>query len=230
SQLKNKGKYKNIIPLYYQKMDEVIGKVIRLTNKNTPLLVLSDHGFGPFDWEINLNTWLKQNGFLYLKSGSTSPELYENVDWSKTTAFAAGFNSVYLNAKGRENQGIVEQKNREKVIKKIKAGLKNLKNTFNKKSVIKNVYSRKDLNIPENIDAPDLIVGYYQGFRSSWETAVGAAPEKTIKKRTAKWSGDHLFDASEVPGVIFSNKKLELKNPFIGDIMPFVLKKLKAYQ
>ena len=63
-------------------------------------------------------TWLIENGYMTLKSGSTT-ELPENdpkhtdvflsmaVDWSKTRAYGMGFNGLYLNIAGREGQGIV---------------------------------------------------------------------------------------------------------------------------
>ena len=38
-----------------------------------------------------------------------------------------------------------------------------------------------------------------------------------------KWSGDHLIDPKLVPGVIFINKKVELKEPSILDISPTIL-------
>jgi len=213
--LNKNNQFQKIIPELYQKMDSFAGEVIKRIDKNTLLIFLSDHGFARFDWEINLNSWLRNKNFLQLNSGTTSKELYNNVDWNKTKAYAAGFNSIYLNKKGREQKGIVKEKTN--LIKKIKKQLK--KFTYKNKPVVKNVYSKKDLKIKPAVDSPDLIVGYYKGFRASWETAVGAVPEKTIKKRQQKWSGDHLFDADEVPGVLFSNHNLSLKNPFIGDII-----------
>jgi len=38
-----------------------------------------------------------------------------------------------------------------------------------------------------------------------------------------KWSGDHLIDSQLVPGIIFINRKIELKEPSIIDIFPTIL-------
>ena len=38
-----------------------------------------------------------------------------------------------------------------------------------------------------------------------------------------KWSGDHLIDPALVPGVIFSNQKLNSASPSITDIYPTIL-------
>jgi len=221
--LDSKSKYKNVIPYFYQKMDKVVDRVLNKIDKKTLLVVLSDHGFASFDWEVNLNTWLKKESFLTLKSGKQSAELYENVDWAKTHAFAAGFNTLYINRKGREAEGIVTKNQANKLIKNLKAKLEAFKHPKTKKTIVKRAYSRKDLGLRGNQEGPDLIVGYYKGFRASWETAVGAVPKKVVCRREQKWSGDHLFDASEIPGVIFANQKLNLKNPFIGDVAKQVL-------
>ncbi|KPJ70930.1 hypothetical protein AMJ51_00585 [Microgenomates bacterium DG_75] len=209
------GKEK-IINDYYQKMDVVVGQIMELLNENDSLFILSDHGFGGFDYEVHLNAWLRDNGYLKLKKDKTGGELLENIDWSKTKAYALGFNSLYLNLKNREGQGIVAKKKKTGLIKEIGSKLKNLKNPSNKRKVIKNVYLG---------DEPDLIIGYYRGYRASWETAVGVTPKNIFKKRTEKWRGDHLFDVTEVPGVLFANQKLKIKKPAINDIIPLTLKK-----
>lgn len=204
-----------IINSYYQKMDEVVGQVMKSLDENDSLFILSDHGFGAFNYEIHLNAWLRENGYLSLKKGKTGEELLENIDWAKTKAYALGFNSLYLNLKRRESQGILTNKEKSKLIKEISQRLKALKNPANRQRVIKNIYPGKE---------PDLIIGYYRGYRASWETAVGATPKNIFKKRTEKWKGDHLFDASEVPGVLFANQKLKLKKPKIIDVIPLALK------
>lgn len=206
-----------IINDYYQKMDEIVGQAQELLTENDSLFILSDHGFGPFDYEVHLNAWLRDNGYLSLKKGKTGMKLLENINWLKTKAYALGFNSLYLNLKGREGQGIITNKEKPELIKVINRKLKALRNPVNKQKIIKNTYPGKE---------PDLIIGYYRGYRASWETAVGATPKAIFKKRTEKWQGDHLFDASEVPGVLFTNQKLRLKKPEITDAVPLALKEL----
>jgi len=52
---------------------------------------------------------------------------------------------------------------------------------------------------------------------------LGAVPKEILEDNKKKWSGDHLIDPNLVPGVIFSNKKLSLKDPSIFDITPTIL-------
>src|SRR5262249_52413327 len=51
----------NTIPDYYAKIDVLIGEVLKRIGPDTPLIVMSDHGFASYETKVNLNTWLKQN-------------------------------------------------------------------------------------------------------------------------------------------------------------------------
>ena len=219
------SKYYDTINQYYDKMDRIVGETLKNIDKDTTFIVLSDHGFYSFDYEINVNTYLMDEGYLVLKEGAagTGP-LYESVDWSRTKAYAAGYNSVYFNVKGREAQGIVEQKDIPALQKELVSSFTNLSNPETGSKVVKHTYTREEMKIKEgNQNAPDLILGFYKGIRSSWDSAIGATTPEMIVKRESKWSGDHLFDPTEVPGVLFSNKKMNLKNPGITDVVAKVL-------
>jgi predicted AlkP superfamily phosphohydrolase/phosphomutase len=221
------GKYGNTINEYYKKMDEIVGKTLTNMPQDTVLYILSDHGFYSFDYEMNINSWLKENGYLTLKEGTKGGPLYENVDWSKTRAYAAGYNSVFLNIDGREKEGIVKRSEVQHLLDEIIEKLAGYNNPETGENVIKKVYTGKDLGISQNDPyAPDMILGFYKGTRASWDSAIGAAVDYTIRKREGKWSGDHLFDPSEVPGVLLSNKRLKIKDPGITDVVPEALKSL----
>jgi hypothetical protein len=220
-----KSQYQKTIFDYYQKVDEILGETQkRLSNKDT-LIVLSDHGFAGFNYEINMNTWLRDNGYLSLVDNKKEGrELLEDVDWSKTRAYSIGYNGVYFNRQNREKEGIVEDREAENLQKELTTKLMTIKNPFTNTPVIKKVYTASELNVAKNdLNAPDLMLGFYKGIRSSWDTAVGAAPKEIIRKRESKWSGDHLFDPSEIPGVIFLNKRVTYEKPGIIDVIPTVL-------
>ena len=94
----------------YEEMDEALGRVLEFVDDDTTLIVMSDHGFSPFYWGINLNSWLLEKGYATLKDPARQGllPLFLNVDWSKTTAYAAGLQGLYVNLRGREAHGIVE--------------------------------------------------------------------------------------------------------------------------
>jgi predicted AlkP superfamily phosphohydrolase/phosphomutase len=58
------------------------------TDKDTLLMVLSDHGFTTFRRGIDLNRWLEENGYLKVDDARRGEEHLTGVDWSQTRAFA----------------------------------------------------------------------------------------------------------------------------------------------
>ena len=76
-------KYGNAIRDYYQYVDSLLGGVINSLDENTTLMVMSDHGFGPFHKFIHVNNWLIREGFMSIKSGAISR--------IKKASFQAGF-------------------------------------------------------------------------------------------------------------------------------------------
>lgn len=228
-------KHKTIMN-YYVKMDKVIGEINKNLGPKDTLMIMSDHGFDSFDYEMNVNTWLRENGYLVLQDGKEiGGELLSDIDWSKTKAYAIGYNEIYLNLAGREEQGIVNQEEADSLIKEISLKLSTVVNPLTNEKVMKNLYDRKSLGISTNdTNAPDLFLGFYKGLRASWDTAVGATPADIFKKRDSKWSGDHLFDPTEVPGVLLVNKKIKKSDPQIIDMIPSALSlfdlPIKQYQ
>lgn len=221
------SQYHDTINQYYEKMDEIVGQTLSKMSKDTTLIILSDHGFYSFDYEMNVNTFLLKNGYLVLKEGANeSGLLYDSVDWSRTRAYAAGYNSVYFNVAGRESEGIVNPSEIPKLQKELIDKFMEQENPLTNEKVIKHVYTRSEMGVSGDNYAPDLILGFYKGIRSSWDSAIGATKSDVISKRTYKWSGDHLFDPTEVSGVLLSNRKLGFKKPQITQIIPYVLKLL----
>jgi predicted AlkP superfamily phosphohydrolase/phosphomutase len=72
-------------------------------------------------------------------------------------------------------------------------------------------------------DAPDLFIGYASGYRASWNSAIGMITDQVIEDNTKSWSGDHSIDPELVPGVFFSNWKLEDTSPALADLAPTIL-------
>jgi predicted AlkP superfamily phosphohydrolase/phosphomutase len=214
---------KKILLECYQAMDKIIGYVNNRIDKDTVFMVVSDHGFGPFNKMVNLNSWLQSNGFLFMKDGAkTSKEFFDNVDWSRTEAYAIGFGGIYINQFGRETQGIVYPgKETEQVKTRIINKLEQLVDPVTNKKIVKKVYTKEEIfsgKFEEN--APDLFAGFYTGYRISWHTVLGETPEQIIEDNKKEWCCDHIFDPSLVPGVLFMNRKCSNKQPHIVDIIP----------
>ena len=83
-------------------MDDLVGKTMaKCRDKDTLLMVISDHGFGPFRRGVDLNRWLEENGYLTLHDGRRDEEHLAGVDWSRTRAFAIGLAGIYHQHQGQ---------------------------------------------------------------------------------------------------------------------------------
>ena len=217
----------NIIQELYQRMDGLIGRVMQQIDDDTLLMVVSDHGFKSFARCVNLNAWLHQNGYLTLKDGKTeSGDWFEDVDWSRTRAYTMGLNGLYLNVKGRERQGIVEPGAAAEALKdELRTKLNGLADPASGRVGITGVFDCDAVYAGPYVDnAPDLIVGYGDGFRASWDSVMGKVTEKIFEDNLKAWSGDHCIDPRLVPGVLFCNRKIADEKPAIVDVAPTILK------
>ena len=70
------------------------------------------------------------------------------------------------------------------------------------------VYTRDEIYKGYDPDlTPDLRVTNTPGYRVSWQTSLGGAPERLIETNEKAWSGDHCsLDPSFVPGIFFCNR------------------------
>ncbi len=211
----------------YERMDAVLGEVLEGIDGETTLIVMSDHGFAPFYRGVNLNTWLLEKGYITLTDPSLQEEseFFMNVDWSRTTAYAMGLNGVYLNVRGRERNGVVaEGAEYDELLDRLEADLLAMRDPrTGKPAVTKVTLPRRDFSGPYRESGPDLLVGYALGYRSSWESPLGAFPREVYVDNMNAWSGDHCIDNRRVPGVLISNRKITLPTPALHDLTVAVL-------
>ncbi|MCX6349069.1 MAG: alkaline phosphatase family protein [Candidatus Aureabacteria bacterium] len=214
----------DVIEEIYQEMDKVVGKVMARLDDRTTLIIMSDHGFGPFYRNFHLNTWLEQNGYLVLRDGAHKGSLYGDVDWNRTRAYALGFNGLYLNLQGRELYGSVHPSERERLLDELVMKLEAVRDPETAKPVIRRALkSEEAYHGPYTALAPDILVGYDWGYRSSWESVLGDVTGILLADNQEKWSGDHCGATGLVPGVLFSNQKILLDNPHLYDLAPSIL-------
>ena len=210
----------------YKRADALLGRTLdKCRDKDTLLMVISDHGFSSFRYGVDLNRWLEENGYLNVKHGAGEKENLLTVDWSQTKAYAIGLAGLYLNLKGREGQGIVDPRTEAPALRdEITQKLLSLRDPIRNRPAVKGVYNAWNVySGPYREDAPDLIVGYHAGYRASWETAVGKVTGSIFHDNVKAWSGDHCIDRSLVPGVLFCSRRIADEHPRLMDIGPTVL-------
>ena len=221
------GPYRNVIEDLYVEADEIVGETMERIGNNTTLIVMSDHGFASWRRAFNLNTWLKENGYLALKDPSRQgeSEFFANVDWSRTQAYALGLNGLYINLRGRERFGVVPRGQRALIIDEIARGLLRVADPETGELAIANVYRRDQVygDTGHRDIGPDLIIGYAAGYRSSDESAVGRIPHGIFYDNTSKWSATHEIDREAVPGVLFTSRPLRREVASLRDVAAAVL-------
>ncbi len=52
---------------------------------------------------------------------------------------------------------------------------------------------------------------------------LGDLTEEFLLDNDSAWSADHCVDALQVPGVLFSNRAIDDKNPSLVDVAPSIL-------
>src|SRR5215467_5771501 len=219
------GPYSRTIEDLYRRADELVGKVSKYVDNETVLFVLSDHGFASFERGCDLNAWLRDNGYLVLKEGCTGAKGYlRDIDWSRTRAYTFGLAGIYINQKGRESQGIVEKDEASALKKELAAKLSGLRDDQRDRLAVRKAWASDALySGPYLSAAPDVIVGFADGYRASWDAAVGKVTASVFTDNTKAWSGDHCIDPHLVPGVVFANRKILAENPGIEDLAPTAL-------
>ncbi len=219
------AQFGSALPEFYQQIDQVLGEVLQGMDDRTTLLILSDHGFAPYNRSFNLNTWLLNQGYIALKSESNQNqnEAFANVDWSRTRAYGLGLNGLYLNLKGRERDGIVESGTAaDSLLNELKKKLLGVRDQNNQTVITRVDRASEVYQGPNAQQGPDLIVGYNRGYRAGWQTILGNFPADVFENNANPWSGDHCMDFTLVPGVILSNHTIDAANPALTDIAPTI--------
>ncbi len=220
-------KFEHVFPNLYQSMDRILGEIMEHVDDDTVLIVLSDHGFSQFRTAVHTNAWLREKGFLVFRPDAPDEGIHDffaGVDWSKTKAYAVGLSGIYLNRQGRERHGIVGPDEAPKVDADISKALLELTDPSTGKPIVKHVYRKEEIYEGPMIDnAPDLFIGFEEGYRTSWQTALGSTPKTQMEPNAKRWSGDHCIDPPYVSGVLLVNRHINTTSPRIIDIAPTIL-------
>jgi len=159
-----------------------------------------------------------------IQPGEEAGDFFHSIDWSHTKAYALGLGGIYLNLKGREGEGMVGAGEADEVKTAIIKGLTCLRDPVRGRVAIGSVVTRDQVYTgPYANESPDLIVNFADGYRVSWNTALGGVPEGLFEDNMKKWSGDHSIDPKLVPGVLFMNRAFRGDSASLLDLAPTIL-------
>jgi predicted AlkP superfamily phosphohydrolase/phosphomutase len=154
-----------------------------------------------------------------------SEEYFGGIDWSLTQAYNVGLNSMYLNVRGREGEGVISQSSVQPLADEIAAKLETIVDPETGKKVFSKAYVSNDEYKREHPDkAPDIVLGFNRGYRISDESALGEFPERHLKQRDDPWAADHCIDPATVPGTLMINREIGGKAPKLYDLAPTIMK------
>lgn len=136
-------KYEDTIKNIYKRMDEIVGKMMEKIDNDpdTTLIVMSDHGFASWRYQVHINNWLIENGFMTLTGqtdgmdvkqfdlSAVKTDFFSYVDWRRTKAYAMGLGQIYINLQDREPIGAVKPDEYEAVCDEIITKLEQLRDT-----------------------------------------------------------------------------------------------------
>jgi predicted AlkP superfamily phosphohydrolase/phosphomutase len=221
-------KFGGVIENIYREADRILDHVLGNIDKDTVVLVMSDHGFNPFNRAFNLNTWLRQNGYLRLRNEFKPEDLeigFPTTDWSKTKAFGLGLNGLYINQKGREAEGIVQAgPDKENLVREIARKLEEFTDPKTGEKVVLKAYVARDVYSGAHVDeAPDIVLGFNRGYRISFKSPLGQVPKDVLEDNRAKWSGDHMGAAEIMPGILLTNQPFKAESPALYDLTATIL-------
>ncbi|MBD3214009.1 MAG: hypothetical protein GF311_15475 [Candidatus Lokiarchaeota archaeon] len=141
---KKAGKYWEHIRIAYQITDELVGLLVEsVVNDDTIIVLVSDHGAIPTWRVVNPLQALMNSGLLNYKQIDSKDNYI--VDWKKTKAFPyLEPPYVWVNLKGRDPDGIVNQSEYEDVRDEIIESLYQLRDPDTGEKIIKLAIKRED--------------------------------------------------------------------------------------
>jgi len=217
-----KNRFTDFVRDYYVKMDKIIGDFLKRADKDTMVIVISDHGFCPVHSEVVVNNYLQELGFLKVKNGK--------IDLHNSKAVSYGYGDIWLNLKGREPHGLISpgeeyEATRNEIVRQLK------KIRIDDEMPWKDVKKREEIYYGNYVkNAPDLLIVFNEGWQAARRPEI---TERNKLKRyvndNPRWSGGHdgTHDPADVPGIIGvygpgiqGGKKLRVH---LWDIAPTIL-------
>ena len=139
---------------FYREVDRAVGEIVSKVDPGSDLILLSDHGFCPVRKEINLNAWLREQGWLKLQ-GEASQDLKAIDPASRAYSLLPG--RVYLFHSNESERREIEEE--------IASSLVDLRDPSNGTKVILKVWRREDLyRGPYEKNGPELVAVPLPGY------------------------------------------------------------------
>jgi predicted AlkP superfamily phosphohydrolase/phosphomutase len=198
------GKFRD----HFRRIDEIIGELHDKTAEDDLFIMLSDHGFGKIDKEVNVNHFLHRQGFL--KLNAPSPDSFNGVA-EGSLAFALDPARIYVNLEGRYPRGRVKADDRKKVVDDVATAFRELE--ADGKRVVKRICTRDEIYSGPFTDmAPDIVIMPHAGFDLKARLTAGQLTSKGV------FTGMHTYDNAFLLTRSASLRQADIpQSPWVGD-------------
>lgn len=174
--------FQNVIPEYYQHLDQELGAIFQFLDDETIVSVISPYGTQRLDGGFYVNEWLVKEDLLVLNNYPDKVTPFEELDinWEKTIAWseAGNYAHICLNIKGRESNGMIDLADYGKFRNEIKSRLEAIPDDKGN-SMGTLVFKPEEIYKQVHNIAPDLIAQFGE---LSWR-AIGSVGHSTIYSR-----------------------------------------------
>ena len=205
------GPYREEFLEFYRTIDSYIGEIRQLLPDDVTLVVASDHGFTTLDYEVDCNAWLRQQGWLSLREGST--ELGDIA--AETRAYSLSPGRFYINLKGREPRGSVPEEEYESLRSELAADIRAMEGPDGEQVVERVVTSEDAFRGDHTEIAPDLVAIPEKGFdlKAGFDGDAGMLSDSPR-------NGMHSFDNTSL---FIDDGSAAIEDATLYDIAPTVL-------
>jgi len=155
------GEYRAEFLEFYAKVDRYLGQLRDALADDVTMVVASDHGFTTQDWEVHMNTFLEEEGWLSFQD-EDHEDLGDISDDTRAYSFIPG--RFYLNLEGREPRGSVAQDDYEEVRAELAAELNALEGPDGQAVCDRVVKNEDAFDGAHDAIAPDLVAIPSHGF------------------------------------------------------------------
>ncbi len=207
-------------PRFYQviqKVDELLGQVLeRVEKTGAELIVLSDHGFCTLKYEVYVNHWLEQKGWLTLPD--PKPERVQLKDIGpRCQVYSLDPGRVFINLQGREPNGVVPPAEYESWRDRIaEAAMNELRDPESGAPMLEKVLRREEIYHGPQFDrAADLIFVPRYGY-----DLKGTFGKETLTFKGDALVGMHTYDDAMIA---IRNHPISNKDFSIVDVTATVL-------
>ena len=177
----------------YQRLDAVVGDILARYGSRATILVMSDHGFANFGRQFNLNSWLRDQGYLGPREAALDHGRRRLVaDQGLRAGDQRAVPQSQRAGAGRHRRA--RHASRKRSWRNWWPGSRpSATSTASASSAASTAPTRSTRAMPPRL-APDLIVGYSRGYRASWATCLGGLTEAVLLDNDSAWSADHCAD------------------------------------